>query len=466
MMTSDPTVVVVEDEDGKAEKITSPTAAASARSPMTPCTPSTPMSQEVSMVSDSNGSLFTPQSVKRAGTDISNLPVSTPKRPKQVKVRRSPAEIEREKKEKEDRRLERVKQAEEARIRKEAEQKRKDDARLKREEEKRKRDEEKLKRDEAKQLALKAKQEEKDKKEEERLKKEDERKKKEDEKKAVEDAKKKEKEAKSLKEKKESKQFLNFFKSPVEKAPPTPRRVALVSTTSRFPPFQVQPGMTLAPILRRDPLRDTREFDQALQLGTCDTPLYLVELADRVKNQRYRLVGPKRKERESGLHPKMLQFKENHRPAYWGTWRRKSKTVRGHKPFARDDGMDYEYDSEAEWEEEEPGESLSDSEGEEKEKEDGEEDEEDNDGFLVPHGYLSDDERDGSDLEQELDPQAAALLRKVAPTGGVLAGPEQLKRFPVVPLLAACPVNPLAFTLAAAAPTKKIVTLLKVPASK
>ena len=104
--------------------------------------------------------------------------------------------------------------------------------------------------------------------------------------------------------------------------------------------------------------------------------------------------------------------------------------------------------------------------GEEKEKEDGEEDEEDNDGFLVPHGYLSDDERDGSDLEQELDPQAAALLRKVAPTGGVLAGPEQLKRFPVMPLLAACPVNPLAFTLAAAAPTKKIVTLLKVPASK
>ena len=46
-------------------------------------------------------------------------------------------------------------------------------------------------------------------------------------------------------------------------------QVALVSTTSRFPPFQVQPGMTLAPILRRDPLRDTREFDQALQVHAC-----------------------------------------------------------------------------------------------------------------------------------------------------------------------------------------------------
>ena len=53
------------------------------------------------------------------------------------------------------------------------------------------------------------------------------------------------------------------------------------------------------------------------------------------------------------------------------------------------ESLDYEVDSDLEWEEEEPGESVSDSGGEE----DGEpEDEEDEDGFFVPHGYLSEGE--------------------------------------------------------------------------
>uniref|UniRef100_A0A8C9UXX2 Chromatin assembly factor 1, subunit A (p150) n=1 Tax=Scleropages formosus TaxID=113540 RepID=A0A8C9UXX2_SCLFO len=61
---------------------------------------------------------------------------------------------------------------------------------------------------------------------------------------------------------------------------------------------------------------------------------------------------------------KLLQFHENYRPAYWGTWRKKSKLISPRYPLRQDkDLLDYEVDSDEEWEEEEPGESLSHSEG-------------------------------------------------------------------------------------------------------
>eukprot|EP00899_Mesostigma_viride_P002008 jgi/Mesvir1/11808/Mv00165-RA.1 len=110
---------------------------------------------------------------------------------------------------------------------------------------------------------------------------------------------------------------------------------------------------------------------------------------------------------------KLLQFSENVRPAYYGTFSKSSKHVTGRKPLGRDPEMDYDFDSEAEWEEEEPGESLSDAEDMEEEEE-GAEDEED--GFLVPDGYLSDDEVAGgikgleddmADLDDEEDENGA-----------------------------------------------------------
>ena len=53
------------------------------------------------------------------------------------------------------------------------------------------------------------------------------------------------------------------------------------------------------------------------------------------------------------------------RPAYWGTWRKKSKLVNGRKPFGLDGvHFDYEYDSDEDWEDEGEGESLSDAEDE------------------------------------------------------------------------------------------------------
>ena len=65
--------------------------------------------------------------------------------------------------------------------------------------------------------------------------------------------------------------------------------------------------------------------------------------------------------------------------------------------------LDYDADSDEEWEEEEPGESVSDSEGEGggEEVEGGAEEGEDEDGFLVPHGYLSEGEGDQSEGEEE-----------------------------------------------------------------
>lgn len=55
--------------------------------------------------------------------------------------------------------------------------------------------------------------------------------------------------------------------------------------------------------------------------------------------------------------------------------------------------IDYEVDSDDEWEEIADGESIADSDkGDEEEDKLGEDDEDD--GFLVPHGHLSDDELD------------------------------------------------------------------------
>ena len=72
------------------------------------------------------------------------------------------------------------------------------------------------------------------------------------------------------------------------------------------------------------------------------------------------------------VRAKLLQFCENQRPPYWGTWGKRSKLVGPRRPFGQDkERFDYEYDSDDDWEEEPAeGESLSD---EEKDKEDEEE---------------------------------------------------------------------------------------------
>ncbi|MCO5588641.1 hypothetical protein L7F22_042598 [Adiantum nelumboides] len=96
---------------------------------------------------------------------------------------------------------------------------------------------------------------------------------------------------------------------------------------------------------------------------------------------------------------KLLQFNKSYRPAYYGSFSKKSDAVRPRNPLRLDPSLDYENDSDEEWEEEDPGESLSDCEkDEEEEKPDHDEDEEAGDGFLVPDGYLS--ESEGAHIEE------------------------------------------------------------------
>jgi len=65
----------------------------------------------------------------------------------------------------------------------------------------------------------------------------------------------------------------------------------------------------------------------------------------------------------SFMRAKLLQFHENYRPAYYGTWRKHSSVISGRRPWQCDTGFfAYDVDSDEEWEEEEPGESLSHSE--------------------------------------------------------------------------------------------------------
>ena len=57
---------------------------------------------------------------------------------------------------------------------------------------------------------------------------------------------------------------------------------------------------------------------------------------------------------------KLLQFEEDIRPAFYGTFSARSKYVSARRPFGKDSSLDYEYDSADEWEEEDEGEDLLD----------------------------------------------------------------------------------------------------------
>lgn len=95
----------------------------------------------------------------------------------------------------------------------------------------------------------------------------------------------------------------------------------------------------------------------------------------------------------NGRAVKLFQFDENHRPAYYGTWSRRSAAVNGRRPFGRDKSLDYEYDSDEDWDDEEDGENLSDPEADdERAAEDAE----------LRKLYGS-DESDDEDFEENLD---------------------------------------------------------------
>ncbi|KAI3368923.1 hypothetical protein L3Q82_025898 [Scortum barcoo] len=380
-----------------------------------------------SMLSASSVSSSSESSPEKSMTD-EPTPSTTPTEPKttpkipadQKKIKRCSLKSLQEQEERLRLRQEKERQKEEAKA---AKQKKREEARrLKEEREKEKREkkekderekrEKKEKEEKEKAERLKAKEEQRKSKLEAKL---EEKRKKEEEKRMKEEEKRLKEEKDRLKaEKAEITRFLQ--KPKIQQAPKT-----LAAACGKFAPFEIKENVFLAPLCRVQ-CEDSalEELDQYL-LNPADN---LTGLKDWIR-QKPRRSGPTKPRQPDSLSEcvavegpkpddvpdrkrygpmKLLQFHENYRPAYWGTWSKKSSNISPRCPLRQDkDLLDYEVDSDEEWEEEEPGESLSHSEGED-EEEGGDDD--DDDGFFVPHGYLSDDEgaleeEDGGDLEKQ-----------------------------------------------------------------
>ena len=251
------------------------------------------------------------------------------------------------------------------------------------------------------------------------------------------------------KKEKAAKQFSSFFIKKPTSAKETIEEKKEESN-GHFTQFRVKTDMRLAPIIRNEAF-NSELMDSVLEdgnkesylkvlksdeymIGSCgktwpveeikkddDDEVEIVEddededMLDNDDDQKLLVEEnqiPKKK-----IRVKLLQFCENQRPPYWGTWSKKSPFVGARRPFGKDQTLfDYDYDSDDDWEEEEQGESLSD---EEKDKEDDEEppqDEDDDDGFFVGHGVLDKDEihaEDDEDGEIEYDEELEAKKQKL-----------------------------------------------------
>ncbi|EQC27840.1 hypothetical protein SDRG_14422 [Saprolegnia diclina VS20] len=153
-----------------------------------------------------------------------------------------------------------------------------------------------------------------------------------------------------------------------EDAEAAKRRQTLVSY---FQPTPAKPAGVPAPPVTVD-LSDV-DADAAARLLAMDKALGLagstasgdVAAVASLRKQRALIVSGSWSSRRV-RHPtlglkKLLQFHENYRPAYCGTFSKKTRVLRrGRKPLALVPSLDYTIDSDDEWEEEEVGESLSD----------------------------------------------------------------------------------------------------------
>lgn len=119
------------------------------------------------------------------------------------------------------------------------------------------------------------------------------------------------------------------------------------------------------------------------------------------------------------LSMKLLMFHTDVRPPYYGTFSKRSSMVTARRPHGKDPYFDYEYDSEAEWEPED-AETGDECDSADEDEEDtavqgaagGEE--VDEEGWMVPHGYLSDDEGAGNDSGAEDGDDESKVARKRA----------------------------------------------------
>ncbi|XP_045347530.1 chromatin assembly factor 1 subunit A isoform X5 [Leopardus geoffroyi] len=312
------------------------------------------------------------------------------------------------------------------RAEKEEKEKLKEEAKRAKEEAKKKKEEEKELKE--KERREKREKDEKEKAEKQRLK-EERRKERQEALEAKLEEKRKKEEEKRLREeekriKAEKAEITRFFQKP--KTPQAPKTLA--GSCGKFAPFEIKEHMVLAPRFRtafdqdlcdqldqllrqqngefsflkdlkgRQPLRSGPTVVSSRNTDTCNSDVVIVESG--------KVDGVP--ERKKFGRMKLLQFSENHRPAYWGTWNKKTTVIHPRDPWAQDRLLDYEVDSDEEWEEEEPGESLSHSEGDDDDEVGDDEDEDD--GFFVPHGYLSEDE---GVTEECADPENHKVRQKL-----------------------------------------------------
>ncbi|KAM4628665.1 chromatin assembly factor 1 subunit A [Polymixia lowei] len=377
-----------------------------------------------SSVSSLSAAESSPEQAKAESGTTPTEPDTTPKIPADQKAKRRSLKSLQEQEERLRQRQEKERQREEARA---AKEKKKEEARKlkedrerekreKKEKDEREKREKKEKEEKEKAERLKAKEEQRKSKQEAKL---EEKRKKEEEKRLKEEEKRLKEEKDRLKaEKAEITRFLQ--KPKTQQAPKT-----LSAACGKFAPFEIKENMCLAPLCRVQCEDSVLEkLDQYL-LKPADN---LIGLKDWIR-KKPRSSGPTKPRQTDQLREcvtvvegpkpdgvpdrerygpmKLLQFHQNYRPAYWGTWSKKSSHISPRCPLRQDkDLLDYEVDSDEEWEEEEPGESLSHSEGED-EEEGGDNEDDDDDGFFVPHGYLSDgegaleEEEEGGDLEKQ-----------------------------------------------------------------
>lgn len=297
-------------------------------------------------------------------------------------------------------------QKEEERKKKEEEKKRKEEEKRQKEEEKRQKEEEKRQRELEKEQERQKKEQMKKQKEEEK------RQKQQDKEKAKDEKRKKQEEEEERKKKEETKQKTIFGFITVKKAAKTDD----IDWDKWYKPFQIPPGATVAPHIRVQSL-STSQIDELIMKGdTIPNLLAQFKKKEAEKRSLVRKNSPAQVQHEDRDIPdqslpqqkiKLLLFHDNVRPAYFGTFSKVSKVIKGRKPFAEDkEHLDYDFDSDAEWEDVSEGEDLDKSDDEEEEEKDQNDPDNEEEEFVVPDNYLSDDEG----IKEEADIAVASDL--------------------------------------------------------
>ncbi|CAL1678089.1 unnamed protein product [Lasius platythorax] len=394
-------------------------------------------------ITNKSATPVTPKTDKAANKKVIKLT------PKQLEKRQESAK---KKEEKLRLKMEKDKKREEekANRRKEREEKQKEKEERERIEKEQKKKEKELK-ELKKQMEIEQKQKEKEAKEEERRKREE----------AKEEEKRRKEEEKLEVQRKKQKAASNFVSFFVPKKQEVKSEEEGIIKVKNFMPFEVKADMRIATVCRRTLTEQEKSLlDRKCNLDVQKSELYLEDikkgkiipctssktwpleakdddiiLLDEDNDGSSNIISDTHKLEKH--RPKLLQFSENRRPPYWGTWRKRSNVLNPRRPFAKEKLFDYEIDSDDEWEEEEPGESLKGSD-DEKDEENLEENEYDVDNeFMVPHGYLSDGEAQADEEEvEDMSPQTQKMKLKIL--GEQFEAERNTKTYKLKPKIIGC----------------------------